>query len=1040
MSKPANAATAARQSRLVEAIQLQQQGRVDAAMQRFRAVLADNPNDAVALYSLSAMLMQTRGVDAAGEVLALVEHGVNVAPQFEPLWFARAMVLQTLGRRDDALASYDEALRLKPGYVDALLNSGALLREQHQHVKALERFNQVLAIDPNHESALGNCAILLTEFKQSEKAIAMFERLLKLNPDYPYGLGLLSYERLHACDWTDFEALRERIVSGVRAGRRASKTLGLMAISDQASDHFLAARIFARQWFPKQREALWNGERYEHDKIRIAYVSPDLREHPVGHLTAGLFERHDKSRFETIAISLGIDDQSRLRARMQQAFDRFVDVRGMGSRQIAELMREMEVDIAIDLAGYTSDSRIDVFAWRPAPLQIAWLGYPGTLATDYVDHILADPHVIPPEHEPFYTENVVRLPHTYLPTDTAIEIAAETPTREACGLPPTGPVLCSFSHDYKIHPDVFAAWMRILKRLPGSVLWLVTRNAYSQANLRRSAEAHGIDPARLVFAQRVPRVEDHLARYRLADVFLDTTPYNAHTTAADALMAGLPVVTCMGNAFPARVAGSLLHAIGLPELITHTLADYEQLVVELVSDRARLADVKTRLAANRQTHALFDTQRFCTDLEATLRRLHDERRQTLPGAVSKAEAVTAPTFAAPPAAEAELAQAAQMLAGGNMPQTELHLRRYLRFGGSDPRAAQMLTRVAAGYGLPEGHELVEHPAAAPGSADAKYLLVKAWGYGFWSDVHHVLGQMLLAELTGRIPVVHWGTNSLFGDGSGGNAWDLYFEPVSDVRIDDLAGLVAGRDIYPPKWRLDRLRDENVGKWSGPQARLAAPYFFARDEALAVSDFYATVSSIVPWIGRASRYHGLSDDRIYRQLFDRYLKPRPQVVARVDAFHRAHLAGRHWAAVHVRGSDKVHESAALHQTNERYDGFVERIVELNPEIGLFLLTDAVDVHARYAQRYGDRVVTTPALRSDSTTGVHMQGHAGSTVGTEVLVDALLAARCDYFVGNQESNVSLAIASLKDWPNGLLAMLGQQSARAENLFLHRAAAPA
>jgi predicted O-linked N-acetylglucosamine transferase (SPINDLY family)/predicted SAM-dependent methyltransferase len=620
---------AARGQRLTQALVLQQQGRNDEAAALFRAVLAEHPDDAVALYSLSALLMQTGGAAAAGEVLGYVEHGVKVAPQFSPLWFARAMVLHALGRRDEALASYDEAIRLKPDYTEALLNSGALLREQHRHQQALERFNRVLTINPAHESALGNAAILLTEFKQSDQAIAMFERLLKLNPEYPYGPGLLSYERLHACDWTDFEQLSAQIKTGLRAGRKVTKTLGLMAISDTASDHFLAARIFARQWFPKAPSALWNGERYAHDKIRIAYVSPDLREHPVGHLTAGLFERHDKSRFETIAISLGIDDQSRLRARMQQSFDRFIDARGMGARQIAELMREMEVDIAIDLAGYTSDSRIDIFAHRPAPLAITWLGYPGTLATDYFDHILADRHVIPPEHEAFYSENVVRLPHTYLPTDPSIEIAAETPTREACGLPAEGPVLCSFSHDYKIHPDMFAAWMRILKQLPGSVLWLVSRNAFSQANLRRAAEAEGVDPARLIFAQRVPRVEDHLARYRLADVFLDTTPYNAHTTAADALMAGLPVVTCMGNAFPARVAGSLLHAIGLPELITRTLADYEKLVVDLVSDRARLADVKARLAANRTTHPLFDSAGFCRDLETTLIRLHDQRRKTL---------------------------------------------------------------------------------------------------------------------------------------------------------------------------------------------------------------------------------------------------------------------------------------------------------------------------------------------------------------------------------------------------------------------------
>jgi predicted O-linked N-acetylglucosamine transferase (SPINDLY family) len=361
---------------------------------------------------------------------------------------------------------------------------------------------------------------------------------------------------------------------------------------------------------------LWQGERYRHDKIRLAYVSPDLREHPVGHLMAGVFECHDKARFETIAISLSIDDQSRLRSRIIEAFDRFIDVRYMGTSQIAQLMRNMEIDIAVDLAGYTADSRTDIFARRPAPVQVNYLGYPGTMGTDYMDYILADCHVIPKEHWPFYSEQVVYLPDTYLPTDVSVKISDRTPSRAECGLPETGIIFCSFSHDYKLSPPVFDVWMRLLHRVPGSALWLVSRSDLSQHNLRREAEARGIDPSRLVFADRVPLVEDHLARYRQADLFLDTYPYNAHTTAADALMAGLPVVTYMGNAFPARVAGSLLHAVGLPELIARSLEEYEALALKLATTPALLADAKARLRANKNTYPLFDTQGFCRNLEA----------------------------------------------------------------------------------------------------------------------------------------------------------------------------------------------------------------------------------------------------------------------------------------------------------------------------------------------------------------------------------------------------------------------------------------
>lgn len=598
---------------LIQAIELQTAGRLDEALALFNICLQNNPNDAAALYSVGVILLKQ---GKAVQALPLLEHGVAVAPHFAPLWFVLGAVRQAVGQKEGALLAYDQALEVRPDYTEVLINSGALLRELMRHQEALERFNRVLTFDPNHQLALGNCGILLTEFKRSAEAVAMFQRLLTLNPDYDYGHGLLSYERLHACDWTDFSALSETIVAGVQAGRRASKSLAFMALSDSAEDHQRCARTFSRHLFPAA-PPLWRGERYRHDKIRVAYVSPDLREHPVGHLIAGVLERHDKSRFETIAISLGIDDQSRLRSRMLKAFDRFIDARQMGSLQIAELMREMEVDIAVDLAGFTADSRTDVFAHRPAPVQVNYLGYPGTLGAEYMDYILADRFVIPPEHQHFYDERVVYLPDAYLPTDAGVRIAERTPTRAECGLPEKAVVFCSFSHDYKISPPVFDIWMRLLRQVPGSVLWLVSRNEVSQGNLRKEAEARGVEPSRLVFAGRVPLVEDHLARYRQADLFLDTHPYNAHTTAADALMAGLPVVTYMGNAFPARVAGSLLHAVGLPELATASLAEYEALALGLAMDPVRLAALKSRLQANLASQPLFDTDAFCRNLEAT---------------------------------------------------------------------------------------------------------------------------------------------------------------------------------------------------------------------------------------------------------------------------------------------------------------------------------------------------------------------------------------------------------------------------------------
>jgi protein O-GlcNAc transferase len=615
---------------LIRAIELQNQGQPQAAAALFHEVLAIDPANGPALYSLTVIALQSGD---AGLALELSSRGARDNPQYAPLHYVHGAVLQGLERRDEALAAFDAALALQPDYVEVLLNSGVLLRAMFRHKESLERFNRVLAIDPNHISALGNCGILLTEFKQSEQAIAMFERLVELAPNHDYALGLLFYERMHICEWRGYDLLREHVIQGVRAGHRACKSLAFMSASDSAQDHQQAARIFANHYCPPRPVSMWNGERYLHDRIRLAYVSPDFREHPVGHLMAGIFEQHDKSRFETIAISLGVDDQSRLRARMTQAFDHFIDARAMGSEQIARLMREMEVDVAIDLGGYTSDTRTDIFAHRPAPVQVNYLGYPGTMGTSYHDYILADRFIIPPEHQALYDEKVVYLPDTYLPTDNSVQIAERTPTRAECGLPEEGFVFCSFSHDYKINPPVFDTWMNLLRAVPGSVLWLVSRGELTLANLRREAEARGVDASRLVFAGRVPRVEDHLARYRQADLFLDTHPYNAHTTAADALMAGLPVVTYMGNAFPSRVAGSLLHAIGLSDLATNSLAAYEALALKLATDPTALADVKARLAANQKTHALYDTAGLCRNLEAACIAMW--RRTQLAGAIDE---------------------------------------------------------------------------------------------------------------------------------------------------------------------------------------------------------------------------------------------------------------------------------------------------------------------------------------------------------------------------------------------------------------------
>jgi predicted O-linked N-acetylglucosamine transferase (SPINDLY family) len=369
----------------------------------------------------------------------------------------------------------------------------------------------------------------------------------------------------------------------------------------------------------------------------LAYLSADFHDHPTAYLMAELFERHDRNKFEILGISSGPDRRSEMRSRLIAAFDRFVDVRRVSDLEAARLLRDAEVDIAIDLKGFTQNCRPNILAHRPAPIQVNYLGYPGTLGAEYIDYILADEFVIPGDHQIHYSEKVVYLPGCYQVNDTKRKIAERTPARAEVGLPEQGFVFCCFNNSFKLTPRIFDIWMRLLSRIDNSVLWLLQGSATAESNLRREAQARDIDPSRLIFAPRM-KLEKHLARHRLADLFLDTLPYNAHTTASDALWTGLPVVTCAGTTFAGRVAGSLLQAVGLPELVTTTLEDYEALALRMATDQGLLRESKEKLARNRLTAPLFDSERFRVHIETaytTMRDIHQRGEESKAFAVSR---------------------------------------------------------------------------------------------------------------------------------------------------------------------------------------------------------------------------------------------------------------------------------------------------------------------------------------------------------------------------------------------------------------------
>ena len=597
---------------LGSAVRQHQAGNLAEAARLYSAVLREAPRNFQALYLLGFVQFQQGRFDDAQR---LIGEAVKINPHSPDAFYNRGCALQHLQRHEEALVSFDRALALKPDYGDALTNRGATLLALKNHAEAIASFDRALALQPHDAEAMSNRATTLFEMRRYDESSAAYERLVTAAPQFPYGTGNLVLARAYCCDWRNFAQDRARITAELRAGKAAMSPHATTLILDNAEDQLRSARRWVADRCPPSPSPLWRGEIYRHDRIRVAYLSADFHAHATAFLIAGVLEHHDRSRFETIALSFGPDDASEMRARLMRGCDRLVDVRTKSDSEIAMMVRQWEVDIAVDLKGFTQDSRPGIFVHRAAPVQVNYLAHPGTMGAGYMDYIVADRMVIPPEHRSAYSEKIVYLPETYQANDSARRVAERAPSRAEAGLPGSGFVFASFNNSYKITPAVFDVWMRLLRAIDGSVLWLLQDNETATANLKREAEARGVEPRRLIFARRVD-VAEHLARQRLADLFLDTLPCTAHTTASDALWVGLPVLTVLGTTFAGRVAASLLHAIGLPELVTSSLADYETLALSLARDPAALSRLKAKLQDNRLVYPLFDTARFTRNLES----------------------------------------------------------------------------------------------------------------------------------------------------------------------------------------------------------------------------------------------------------------------------------------------------------------------------------------------------------------------------------------------------------------------------------------
>lgn len=603
-----------------QARQLQRNGQPQQAEAAYREALRLDPQDAELHYDLGGLLLDQGRPE---EATACFRSALALAPGHPQVLLQLGNALSAQGRYADAAESLQAALRGDPSDPAAHYNLGNALRELGQPQQAADCYRAALRLAPNDADSHNNLGNVLRELGRLDEAIACYRQALRLSPRLHHARMHLLHQRQHVCDWDGMDAEIAEMRRLVREEPRAQiSPFAFLALPGTTAAE---QRRCAENWVQNRCASLMaDGKRlaYRHrqhggDRLRIGYLSADFRAHPLAWLATELMEQHDRRHFTVHAYSYGVDDGSAERRRWQQVCDHFLDIRVLSMHEAAERIHADGIDILVDLTGFTQSSRSGILSLRPTPIQVNWLGYPGSMGAPFVDYLISDAFITPPDQAQHYRERLMLMPDTYQPNDRQRPMAA-IPTRADCGLPADALVLCCFNQTFKITPQLFGIWMNVLRETPAGVLWLLECNQWARENLLREAAARGIAQQRLIFAPRAP-IDQHLARHRCADLFLDTLPYNAHTTTSDALWMGLPVLTCAGDTFAGRVAGSLLHAAGIPELVTESLADYQAQALRLTAQPQRLRELRALLDNTRDSMPLFDSARFARHLERNYR-------------------------------------------------------------------------------------------------------------------------------------------------------------------------------------------------------------------------------------------------------------------------------------------------------------------------------------------------------------------------------------------------------------------------------------
>jgi predicted O-linked N-acetylglucosamine transferase (SPINDLY family) len=601
-------------------------GQLDLALERYQTATASPNASAEAFYYLGTIYL---GRKLYPQAIAVLQRALEIAGDFFEGLHDLGAALAGEGEYERALGVFAKARAKNPGSYELHYNVAKTLDGLKRHADALGYYERALAINPESAEAWADRAAALSDLKRYDEALASCAKALSIKADSDYVYGGWLHLKMLLCDWGGLEEAFGSLERRIMEGRKLSSPFPMLATPVSPAAQRKCAEAYVEDKFPARAGPAFERASFARDRIRIGYFSADFRNHATSYLMAELFEKHDRSKFEVTGFSFGPRSADGMRRRLESGFDGFHDVRDRTDRQIAELSRTLGIHIAVDLKGLTDDARPGVFAFRAAPVQVGYLGYPGTMGARYIDYLIADPVVIPPEKRAGYSEKIAYLPDSYQANGSGRKTSDRTFTRAELGLPPAGFVFACFNNSYKITPAVFDIWMRLLSSVRGSVLWLFEGNRTASLNLRKAAEKRGVSPDRLIFAPRMD-LGDHLARHRTADLFLDTFPYNAHTTASDALWAGLPVLTCLGETFAGRVAASLLNAVGLPDLVSRSAAQYETLALDFARHPEKLAALKARVAQNKLAYPLFDTARFAGNIEALYSRMWQRHCAGLP--------------------------------------------------------------------------------------------------------------------------------------------------------------------------------------------------------------------------------------------------------------------------------------------------------------------------------------------------------------------------------------------------------------------------